>query len=421
MYACILFGFTSYLWTNTRVENRWSNLSQDLISVNLNASFLKTYTHDFKKSFLWKPDIKNKDVEPLSRPKNIFLIPIESWSYKHSKYFSKNMGKNWTPALDKLAKDNIALTNLYANGYMTEHGLFALLTGMLPFFYSDKNNLDISMDLASSQPSLIKILNKHNYKTTFFSGAPKDFLHKDVWLNHLGIKNIIDNNYYPDSEKKYIFNSVSDLALFNKVSTFLHNNPIDNFIIIENVQTHVPFYVPSSKNSHEMSEERAFRYTDKVIASFIKKHNNPDNLFIVLADHRCMQSTTNFERQLSGNMAASRIPAFIIWNNNQFIIEQAFSQVDIYSFINRWITGKEQHSLIHGQIYPFNNPKASQCQFFTRGDNRSYITIKCGEKTYNTVLNADNTFIKERISSTHIDELLNWVNWSRLRHLEEEY
>lgn len=417
--ACLILCCCCYVWTNTRDENRWSNLSLDIISVNLNASFLNTYSDSFTHSFSWQPKIETRVLEPLARPKNIFLIPIESWSYKHSKYFSQGMGQDWTPALDRLAQQNIALTNLYANGYMTEHGLFALLTGMLPLFYSASDNLNISMDNVASQPSLVKILHRYGYHTTFFSGAPKNFLHKDEWLTRLGIEKVVDNGDFPAHERRYIFGAVSDEVLFNGVDAFLQSRPDNNLIIIENTQTHVPFYVPSNTDGYQISEQRVFQYTDSVIASFIDKHNTTDNLFIIVADHRSMQSTTSFERTLSGKMAAARIPAFIIWNNSSAVIMQAFSQVDIYALIKRWISGEELHSFIHGQIYPFNASTASECQFFARGDNRSYVSVKCGEQEYSVVLDADNSYIKERENAERLMQpILNWIHWSRLRHLQ---
>lgn len=417
LFTLICLSISSYTWTYTQDKNRWSILSQDLISVNINSnsSIFELYSKKFKNKFIWKPDIYCQKKIPLQKPDNILMILFESWSYKHSKFFGGNESLDWTPFLDGLAKENISLNNFYANGYMTEHGLFSLMTGMLPFFYSEENNLDISMDQVIAKPSIVNLMNQNNYQTTFFSGAPKFFLNKDNWLNRLGFQDIIDNSNFAKEEQKYIFNAVSDKKLYEKVNRFLKKQPTDNFIVIENTQTHVPFYVPSSKKRHEISEEKTFKYTDRVIADFIKKHQTSNNLFIIVSDHRIMQSTTIAEEKKSGTMAASRIPAFIIWKNKNIEINQAFSQVDIYNLLKRWITGEKCHSLIHGQIYPFDTAEASKCQFFTRGDNRSYITVKCDNKIYHALLDGDNTRIDKKTGKME-KEIINWINWSRLRH-----
>jgi len=116
---------------------------------NLSSLIHKKYSEDFIKDFHYEEKIqchKSKIQTP-----NIIILMIESLSLQQSKFFSNI--HNWTPQIDKIAADNTAFTNFYANSISTEGAQIAILTGNIPIgkvrklhssfdgFFNDKNSL----------------------------------------------------------------------------------------------------------------------------------------------------------------------------------------------------------------------------------------------------------------------------------------
>lgn len=88
------------------------------------------YSKEFVNNLSYKEEKIYSDNNP--KLKNIIILMVESLSSYQSKYFSAI--KDWTPNIDKIAKENISFKNFYANGFMTEDAEISILTGNFPLY-----------------------------------------------------------------------------------------------------------------------------------------------------------------------------------------------------------------------------------------------------------------------------------------------
>lgn len=402
-------GFTYEQNTSVR-----SVFFRNYVDINFNSTYFNEYTDKFISTFTYSP--KNSCSQIESRPPDsIYIFLVESWSNYHSKLYGNQ--NNWTPHLDNLAKNNISLTRFYANGFTTEAGLYSLLTGRLPILYGQMMKLDGGVGLMHfpKTNTLPDEMAKLGYYPYFITSGDLNFLDKGEWLKKSGFSSIIGADDYSDSSKRYLFNSVSDGELFDKVEHIIASDSRPKFIVIENVSTHAPFYSPGINGEAIQSEKKAFLYTDKLISNLISKITTENNLVIVMSDHRAMTTITEREKELSGEMSVSRVPAFIMWHQKKWQLDKEIQQTDLMSSIVGLIQGRQCAGDTKGSLFPIEQAISPKCIFHARGDNRELITVKCEENSqeFNIVLDGDNTRAKMETAESKL--AVDIVNYTRIQ------
>ncbi|WP_181388366.1 LTA synthase family protein [Vibrio albus] len=382
---------------------------KNYIFVNFQSTYKKEYSPEFISSFESEDNEQCVTVKSI-KPKNIVIFMFESWSYYHSYWFGDD--SNWTPELDKLAKNNVAFKQFYANGFTTEAGLYALFTGRPVIPYKVKYGTDGALGLNKIyfDTSFPEELSKLGYYTTFITSGDLGFLQKRKWLESLKFNNIIGNGAFSPKDRKFLFYSVSDEKLYSKVYDIVSNSE-NNFVVVENVNTHQPYYYPDGKDIKQ-SEEFAFRYADKQLSEVIKKLIDEDTMIVVMSDHRAMTSMTRKEQSTSGRMSVSRVPMFMIWNNKQRIVDSVFQQTDILPGIVNTVKGYQCHSGSRGAILPLDNMVGTKCVYHARGDERSKVSVMCDGQQFDVLLDGDDTGILDEYK--HIDESVNYINSVRI-------
>ncbi|MEZ9418820.1 LTA synthase family protein [Vibrio breoganii] len=386
------------------------NYFSNYLYVNYSSTYKIKYSEEFKKEFTYKPYTICHEREQIN-PDNIILILVESWSNYHSLKFGGN--NNWTEKLDKLASENIKFNNFYSNGYTTEGGLFSLFTGYPLLPYGSTLNLSGGIGLVgmNSEISLVKNISELGYKPTFITSGNLDFLGKNQWLEQMGFKKIIGNEFFPEENRIFNFDSVSDGELVEAVKKIAKRGK-NNFYVIENVGTHAPFIYPEENGEIRQSEMKAFIYSDKHLANLIDYFNNGKNLIFVVSDHRAMNQITSLEREKSGEIASAHVPAFAIWDGLNFEVNENIQQTDIINSIINSLKGESCHGTYLGSIIPFDNVLQSECIVHARGDNRSLVTLKCSRNNtlFNIKLDGDDTnFVKENSYYPSAVELVNYL------------
>lgn len=400
------FSFSSLLWEPVTVRQPFYI---NVIQANFNSTHLNEYSNKFKSEFNYSP-IKTCHTNNSIQPEKIVVIMFESWSSYHSRYFGH--GNNWTPKLDEIARNNITLENFYANGFTTEAGLYALFTGQPLLSGSISMKLDGGIGLSDLETpnSLIKSFVSAGYNTSFITSGDLSFLDKDQWLKSLGFHKTIGANNYSELLPRFLFRSVSDEVLFNRAYKEIMLQKGKQLVVVENVTTHQPFIVPKDKG-YIQSESVAFKYADNVIAEFIHRIVADNTLVIVLSDHRAMTPLTQSEQRRYGQMASSKVPAFIIWQGMQKSIRQLTQQSDVLASLFGTLEGKSCVSELNGQIFPLNKVVPPQCVVFRRGDRRDKVTLRCRDNDYNVLLDGDQT----RLVNGDIRHItVNMVNYLRL-------
>ncbi|MDF2154550.1 LTA synthase family protein [Vibrio sp. CAU 1672] len=398
---------TSILWAPKSVRHPFYI---NVVQANLGSTHLNRYSEGFINTFRYQPTVTCEPVETI-QPTKIVVILFESWSNYHSAYFGQ--GRDWTPELDTLARENITLTNFYANGFTTETGLYALFTGQPLLSGSINMRLDggISLSQIKAPVSLIHQFADAEYNTSFVTSGDLGFLNKGVWLESMGFQRIIGAADYPDSLPRYLFNSVSDEILFERAYQELNATTDKQLMVIENVTTHPPFVVPQ-ESGVVLSESLAFQYSDRIITEFIQRITADDTMIIVLSDHRAMVPLTQAEKQQDKLMAPSKVPAFMVWQGGQQKVDVAVQQADLLVSVFAAVHGESCVSEMTGRVLPLDNLVPPQCVVFRRGDSRERVTLRCNSKDFTVLLDGDRTRL---INGDQQHATVNIVNYLRLQ------
>ncbi len=366
-----------------------SSFFKNYILVNLESTYDNEYSQSVISEIILFNKVDTCKNIPKLQPKNIVVFIFESWSYYHSKLFGSD--NDWTPRLDKLAERGISFRSFYANGFTTEAGLYALLIGTPVLPYSEKYGTDGALGLNNLKfsESLPNKFNNEGYDTKFITSGSLNFLEKGKWLESLGFNEVIGNESFDVKDRKFLFRSVSDEKLYDKVKTELSGNE-KKFVVVENVNTHQPFYYPNG-DKIEQSEENAFKYADEQLANTIEEISDKDTMIIVMSDHRAMTPLTNKEEIDSTRMAVSRVPMFILWNNHRVTVDLNFQQTDILPSVLGSINGLQCINQDRGAIFPIDEMISSKCIYHARGDNRSIVSIICDNEQFDIVLDGDDS------------------------------
>jgi len=392
LIAIVLILFNSILHDSLKSYN-W--IYQNIVELNyrqgLNISYSKKIKKYYKNMDYSKiNNITCKDKE-YSKKKNIILLVVESYSMYHSKYFSGL--RDYTPHIDKIAKENISFTNFYANSFKTEGGLIALLMGINPFpvvkqYYIKGKGFRSTLHFKeNSLPNRLKAL---GYETEFLTTGNLEFADKDYWLDEIGFdyKEGAEHPYY-NNWKRFKFNAAEDKALFNRVKARMKLQKKPYFIAIENVSTHYPFINPKTG---KMSEEGAFRYFDnefKIFYKYLVDNNFFDNgILIVVPDHRATTLINEGEDDLYKDRAPSIIPTFVIDGKTKEVITDRYQQTDIPNSIINLLSNKVCTSDFSGDIFKKITPKYI---YHTRYDNKSIVNLFTQSRDYRIKLNGDKT------------------------------
>jgi len=259
-----------------------------------------------------KSDVLSPFFEPQEAAPNIVIILVEGLGRAFT-----NRGAylgNFTPYLDALSTESLYWPNFLSNGGRTFAVLPSLL-GSLPF---SKNGF---MEMESNMPdqiSLLNLLKKNGYKTSFYYGGNSEFDNMKMYLRKNKIDRIIDEDDFPSSYKKIPASAsgftwgYGDKELFK---FFLNNKSEDvtpSLDVLLTVSTHSPFLIDETEKYIQKFENRmtefgfsgekkeeyrnyskqytSILFADDAIKNFIeaykKRADFENTIFIITGDHR---------------------------------------------------------------------------------------------------------------------------------------
>ena len=378
----------------------------------------KDYSPEFIKNFSYQEETNCHHSDEQSP--NIMILMIESFSQQQSKFFSGI--HDWTPNIDKIAQNNLAFTNFYANGTETEKAQISMLTGRIPvkasstFFHPFDGLFNV-------QDSLPKILKKHGYYTQYLTTADLNFSKTGEWVASLGFDYFEDStNSFYDKYDKFSFKAAPDKALFSRVLDRIDSHkgkPL--FTYIKTVSTHRPFTHPETKLE---SEEGVFRYSDREIGIFfdqLKKRNFfEDSILIIVGDHHKMEPPTQEEIKHFGPIRSqSKVPLIVVSKSTKpQIISEQFQQTDIYNSFKNLVSDQSCTSKWLGDI--FERKYHPQYIAFKHESIYYPITIFEENKTYHIHLDADDSWVSDsgQLNATSKNDILNKIHSMRINTLK---
>src|SRR5207344_299915 len=140
--------------------------------VNLEVDPSRPYTERLWQQHPTRPPQPLECEEGLHTHPSIVLVVVESLSAYHSRLFS---GLNdFTPQLDALAPTGSYVRTFHANGFSTEGGLIALLTGRVPI--PTAGRFGSQMAFTEVEHDFHRWLARRGYFTAFFTTGDLDLV-----------------------------------------------------------------------------------------------------------------------------------------------------------------------------------------------------------------------------------------------------
>lgn len=357
-----------------------------------------------------------------TRQKDVLLVLVESWSMKHSGFFS-DFG-HATPFLDQLARDNTSYTQFFANGFTTEDGLISILGGVPPisppglFAVGGNSSFKGFEQLDNSLPALFAAA---GYETEFITSGNLAFIGKRKWLKDLGYAYTEGHEHSAyEGHREFIFNSSADELLLDRALQRLGperdaGRPL--FLTVETVSSHTPFKHPVL-NDH--SEAAVMRYVDEQLGRFYQQLEASgfftNGILLLVSDHRSMTPLEPLELDRFG---LERGPALVpmIWvdaEHQSRNITQPFQQIDIAPSFRGLISGRACYSEWFGNFL-LPEPRSARFILHRRGDRRDMVSVFSAEGDSRIRLNGDKTAFSGATALTPQDQrkLLEHLNTLR--------
>ena len=275
------------------------------------------YLNDPEYPFLHK-ELKRDVLSPFfniqENAPNIVIIIVEGLGRAFT-----NRGAylgNFTPYLDSLSTKSLYWPNFLSNGGRTFTVLPSLL-GSLPFSKNGYMEMEENMP---DQISLLNILKKNGYTTSFYYGGNSEFDNMNQYLRKNSIDRINDENDFPSSYKKMPASAsgftwgYGDKELFryylNRKSSEDDRKP--GLDVLLTISMHSPFLIDETEKYTQKFEDRmaefgfseekkrdyrnytkqytSILFTDDAIKNFIESYKKRDDfentIFLITGDHR---------------------------------------------------------------------------------------------------------------------------------------
>lgn len=379
------------------------------------------YSTGFVKAFHYQEVSQCFEVMPVR--KNVILLMVESLSSYQSQYFSGI--QNWTPNLDIIASQHLAFKNFYANGFITEDGEIALLTGLPPIYppssYSDDGGTSFR-SFFNIKDSLPNILRSYGYQSDFLTSADLEFGNTGAWAKSIGF-DYVEGHDHPDynSWERFHFQAAPDAALYLRALDKVEQHKQQPFFMfIKTVSSHHPYVNPENKHK---SESEAIQYADRQIGQFYRQlqqqHFFQHGMLIIVGDHHSMTPLKKAEFDTFGQYkAAARVPLVIVDSQPAKLENQPFQQTDVFNSLQGLASGKTCYSDWKGILL---GAKIISPKFIAhrRGDNRDLISVFAAGQEYIIKLDGDKSRVQrmQQLDSVLQQNLVNKINALRIaRH-----
>lgn len=214
---------------------------------------------------------------------NILIILLESFTANAVEAVGGELGI--TPNLNRLSKEGITFTNMYANSFRTDRGLVAVLNG-----YLAQPTTSIMKYPAKSQtlPSIAKSLGEQGYVADMLYGGDINFTNMQSYFYGSGYSKITADRDFPLSSRLNKWGANDDITfshLYESIKDRDNKTPwLSTFLTLS---SHEPFKVPFHHLHNPYLNSVAF--TDSCIGSFVDKLKElpvwKNTLIVLISDH----------------------------------------------------------------------------------------------------------------------------------------
>lgn len=403
--------------------NNW--VYRNVFQANLNSAASERYSATVAASYLqsYRENFPDRCVQgPQHRP-NVIIVIIESWSAYQSPAFGGFV--QWTPELDRIARQHSRFTRFYAGGFSTNEGLANLLGGVrlwVPFTHFYQSAAFGS--LWGLKESLPELFNRNGYHTALLTTGPLSFTSKDAWFRDIGFDHVEGNKRpFYDDWPKFSFHAAGDEALYRRALDWVDDKETPWMLALETVSTHAPYIDPGTG---KRDKEAVFRYADHWAAWFFERlqesgYFNEGGILIFTSDHRTMDPMRPEERERFGQAAASRIPLIWIEQGDSLppIVDEVYKLSDLLPTFKHRIEGLACMDAFEASFFE-NPPYDGNCAFHLRGSARGTVDVFCKRGWGRVQLQGDDTrFIESKgLSEKRRERILHTIARDRLQGLK---
>ena len=351
--------------------------------------------------------------------RNVILLVVESLSAYQSKLFSGLPFDN-LKNFDRLIKEkNADYSPCYlASAHNTTANTFALLTGftqiVVPVYNVDYGNKKFYGRCLPAQ------LKKEGYKTSFFSSSSLvDSLGKVI--SEAGFHHTYDHTEpFYNGNPRYIFNSVHDDVLFDRLIKFVKDSRDEKFFAYAmTISMHGPYIDPRSK---KVSYDETVKTFDINFSNFMKNLErtgffNNGGLLFVTGDHRVMSTISAQEAHKMQFFTPQYVPLAIFGdipckiNRKKF-----FSHTDLHYSLQYLLMKSPEKHQYQRNIFSSAPDREFFCSFYQQLVNPSIILFNTPDKTGKIRLNGDNSkIICPGLTDKERKKIESFLVWMRTR------
>ena len=237
-------------------------------------------------------DLQQKPLQSLlntSRP-NILIILMESFSA--NAIGAVGGDSIITPNLNRLSREGVLFTNMYANSFRTDRGIVSVLNG-----YLAQPTTSIMKYPAKSQtlPSIAKTLTNEGYVADMLYGGDINFTNMQSYFFSSGYSRITADRDFPLTSRlskwgahdHLVFNRLLEDMKAEAADTASAENAHPFFQVLQTSSSHEPFEVPYRRLANDRLN--AFAYTDSCVGDFVKRFRElpqwKNTVLVLVPDH----------------------------------------------------------------------------------------------------------------------------------------
>lgn len=219
-----------------------------------------------------------------SRP-NILIILMESFSA--NAVGAVGGDSVITPNLNRLSREGVLFTNMYANSFRTDRGIVSVLNG-----YLAQPTTSIMKYPAKSQtlPSIAKSLTNEGYIANMLYGGDINFTNMQSYFFGSGYSRITADRDFPITSRLSKWGANDDITfryLYEDIKS--RDNQVPWLTTFLTLSSHEPFEVPYHRLDEMGLYPNSVAFTDSCIGHFIEKLKElpvwKNTLVIFVSDH----------------------------------------------------------------------------------------------------------------------------------------
>lgn len=265
----------------------------------------------FSRMVFEKHQTKLNDVDPKL---NVLVIYMEGLSRHSLQVGDMNI-------LSGLASQNIEFSRYITPQLITANGLFASLTGDLPYFISGQLKWETATeDARFMRDTLPSVLRVNGYHTAYLQSANLEFMSKGEIMPRMGFDVVLGRETWDTSYSEDGW-GIDDRALFEHTLDYLDQTDPEMpwFVSVLTTGTHAPYNVPKDYMPDAFSDRyRALRYLDdavKVLTDGLTDRGLLENTIIVLTSDESRERSV--EGQLQSELALNWLPLIVMHPSRQ--------------------------------------------------------------------------------------------------------